>query len=200
MNNVQTKIGEIVKDTLDLFYNTDDFNNLLSHNIKIFTVFVSLPMRDRTPNDIFNDILKMTASNEFLEHIKFFERADDGEIVAIKFVANNIWNDCKHSEIMLGIHPDHKDRIFYREDMKSTTLDGLKKNKRCSTDYLGEAIKSLGRCEYVLFHPDYSNANGCLVEEFVADKYNKIPFYIQNLDDTNRLITDRIVSELGISL
>lgn len=38
--------------------------------------------------------------------------------------------------------------------------------------YLGEAIKKLGRCNIILFHPEWYKARGCRVEDYVATKYD----------------------------
>lgn len=41
--------------------------------------------------------------------------------------------------------------------------------------YLGNSIKRLAECDYIIFAKDYKTAKGCLVEEFIAKTYG-IPY------------------------
>ena len=112
-------------------------------------VFISLPMGDKSDKEIGHRLCSINGAVKAACVAKFGWGWD--EIATI----DNFW--------------DH-DRI---EDFSPMSV------KRNSVFYLGQAIQKMSRADAVYFDEGWEHSNGCLVERFVALKYD-IPVLFHN--------------------
>lgn len=103
-------------------------------------IFVSLPMRDRSIDDIRKEMY-------YLLNIADESMDDDVELI------DTIWDDNPNDPDILdfGVH--------------------------C----LGKSITELAGADYAIFHPDWRNARGCIIEHMVCALYN-VPYFDISMD------------------
>lgn len=115
-------------------------------------VFLSLPMSGRTDeqikNTIFNEMIPVILENR--------EQITDDDEEEIIFVDNF----CMKAKEMAEME---------RQAREAVTPNLV---------YLGEALKKMATCDAVVFAEDIGDARGCMVELYVADKYNIPKFYL----------------------
>lgn len=105
-------------------------------------VFLSLPMSGRTDVEIDNNIREM---------VEMFDN-----VIIKKF--NRMDSDPEHYEFVHNFTKDFDEKAA--------------KRKNPNIYYLGEAIKKMADCDYVLFHKRSIEARGCRIEMEVAKEYD----------------------------
>ena len=66
-------------------------------------------------------------------------------------------------------HEAYTDDVEFVDNLDVEVLDHVVKNERIW--YLGKALEKLADCDGIIFCYGYREANGCMVERVVADKY-----------------------------
>lgn len=126
-------------------------------------VFLSLPMSGRDLDDVVKELGLMR--NKFCE--KFCSNID---INKIRFI-------------------DNLQGVTSNEDAE--TLGFLKKKDLITNEklyYLGNAIKRMATCDYIIFSKYYESAKGCKIEEDIAHTYGLQCFYMVESDGEDKCL------------
>ena len=96
-------------------------------------------------------------------------------------------------EMVLDSHIFGDEEIIFLHNMDTKPSTAQLENAvTVNLLYLGAAIMSMATCDAVVFHPDWEEARGCMVECYVSYKYLIPSYYIMEDNDGSTTICRRL--------